>query len=95
MVVDIVNSYRKLLEQIPHLIEISGYRQDYLSQKMNLKPATFSAKKLKGNWSPDEVEQLLRIISNEEVEDFMMLQLMEEIVDEETINYDTFKSQVL
>ncbi len=91
---DIVSSYKVLLAHVANLIEVSGYRQDYLSRKMGLKTATFSAKKQKGNWTPDEVEQLLSIINNEDVEDYMLLRLMENMESEETISYEDFKSQL-
>lgn len=94
MVLDIVSNYKVLLAHLSNLIEVSGYRQDYLSKKMGMKTATFSAKKLKGNWSPDEVEQLLSIISNEDVEDYLLLRLMENSESEETISYEEFKSQM-
>ncbi len=94
MVIDVVNSYRVILNNIAHLIEVSGYRQDYLSKKLGLKAATFSAKKQKGNWTPEEVEHLLSVIANEDVEDYMLMKFMENLEDEETVSYEEFKSQL-
>ena len=50
MLSKIALNYQVLVNNIGQLIEISGYRNDYLSQKIALKPANFSLKKQKGNW---------------------------------------------
>ena len=71
MLTKIVENYQLIVNNIGQLIEISGYRNDYLSQKIGLKPANFSLKKQKGNWSADEVLKLLSIIENKEIEDYI------------------------
>jgi len=71
MLSKIVLNYQMLVNNMGQLIEISGFRNDYLSQKIGLKPANFSVKKQKGNWTTDEVLKLLSIIENKEVEDYI------------------------
>ncbi|HRP56204.1 hypothetical protein [Agriterribacter sp.] len=68
---NIIDKYRILLHAVPRLIEISGYKNEYIAQKLDMTPTHFSAKKSKGNWSIDEVEKILKTISNEDVEDFL------------------------
>ena len=94
MVTEIVNNYRILLEVLPQLIDVSGYRNDYLSKKMGLTPATFSAKKQRSNWSADDVLKLMSIIANDDVEDFLMLQLMRASKNDETITADEFRKEI-
>jgi uncharacterized protein YjcR len=94
MLSEIANNYKTLLHLLPELIDISGYRNDYLSKKMGLNPATFSAKKQRGNWSTDEVVKLMSLIENEDVEDHLMLQLMRESKDDETISADEFRKEI-
>ena len=94
MVTEIANNYKTLLQVLPELIEVSGYRNDYLSKKMGLTPATFSAKKQRSNWSADDVVKLMAIIENEDVEDFLMLQLMRNAKNDETISADEFRKEV-
>ncbi len=94
MVTEIANNYKTLLQLLPELINISGYRNDYLSRKMGLSAATFSAKKQRGNWTPDDVVLLMKIIENEDVEDYLMLQLMRAAKDEETISADEFRNEM-
>ena len=94
MVVEIANNYKTLLQLLPELINVSGYRNDYLSKKMGLSPATFSAKKQRGTWSPDDVLQLMKIIGNEDVEDYLMLQLIRAAKDDETISADEFRAEI-
>lgn len=94
MLSEIANNYSTLLKFLPELIDISGYRNDYLSKKMELSPATFSAKKQRGNWSVDDVIKLISIIENEDVDDFLMLQLLRASKDEETISADAFRKEI-
>ena len=94
MITDIVNNYRTLLQFLPDLIEVSGYRNDYLGKKMGLAAATFSAKKQRGNWSADDVVKLMSIIENEDVEEYLMLQLMRADKESETISTDEFRKEI-
>ncbi len=94
MLSEIVNNYKTLLQFLPELIDISGYKNDYISKKMALTPATFSAKKQRGNWSADDVIKLISIIENEDVDDFLMLQLMRAAKDEETMSADEFRKEM-
>ncbi len=95
MVTEIANKYRALLGMLPELIEISGYRNDYLSKKMGITPATFSAKKQRGNWSADDVVNLMTIIENEDVDDYCMLHLMRESKkNEDTLTTNDFRKAI-
>lgn len=71
MLTKIVENYQLLVNNMGQLIEISGYRNDYLAEKIGLKPANFSVKKQKASWSAEEVLKLLSIIENQEIEDYM------------------------
>jgi hypothetical protein len=94
MITAIIDNYKSLLQNLPELINVSGYRNDFISRKMGLSAATFSAKKKRGNWSADEVMQLIKIIKNEEVDDYLMLQLMRGNGKDETITADEFRKEV-
>ncbi len=94
MALGIVADYQTLVKNIPQLIEISGYRSDFLARKIGLKPSNFSVKKQRGNWSTEEVEKLLQVIGNEEVETFLMMELMRSRKDDEEITYDDYKKEV-
>ena len=94
MLSEIANNYKTMVQFLPDLIDVSGYRNDYLSKKMELTPATFSAKKQRGNWSTDEVIKLMSIIENEDVEDYLMLQLLRADKDTDTISVDEFRKEI-
>ena len=94
MQIQAVIQYKNLLSHIAEIIEISGYRNDYIAKKLGLKPQNFSVKKQRASWSPDEVEKLLAVVDNEDVEDYLLLEHMRSIKDEETITLDEFKKQM-
>ena len=83
-----------LVNNMGQLIEISGFRNDFLSQKIGLKPAKFSVKKQKGNWTTDEVLKLLSIIKNKEVEDYIDILKMKEIKKGKFISSDEFEKRM-
>jgi len=94
MLSEIANNYKTLLQFLPDLIDVSGYRNDYLSKKMGLSSSTFSAKKQRSNWSADDVVKLMSIIENEDVEEYLMLQLMRAAKDDETISANEFRKEM-
>jgi len=91
---EIVVNYRTLVQNLGELIHVSGYRSDYLARKIGMKPANFSQKKQKGNWSVDEVEKLMEVIENEDTENYLMLQLMRAAKNEETVSYEEFQKEM-
>ena len=91
---EIVVNYRTLIQSLGELIHVSGYRSDYLAKKIGMKPANFSQKKQKGNWSVDEVEKLMEVIENEDTENYLLLQMMRASKGEETVSYEEFKHEM-
>jgi len=94
MSTQVVSSYKRLLGSVAYIIEISGYRNDYIAGKLGLKPQNFSAKKQKGNWTPDELEKLLSVVDNEDVENFLLLEEMRSRKNDETITFDEYKKVI-
>lgn len=95
MLTSIVKNYQLIVNNMGQLIEISGYRNDYLSQKIGLKPANFSLKKQKGNWSAEEVLKLLNIIENEEVQNFIdVLRIREATSKGKSITSEQFEKEM-
>jgi hypothetical protein len=91
---DIILSYRTLVQSLGELIRVSGYRSDYIARKIGMKPANFSLKKQRGNWSVDEVEKVMAVIENEDTENYLMLAIMRAAKDEETVSYSEFQTEM-
>ena len=94
MGVDIVSNYKNLVMNINTLIDVSGYRNDYIAKKLGIPPSSFSVKKNRGSFSVDDIEKIMQVIDNEDVEDFLMLQEMRALKDEETISYEDFLKEI-
>jgi predicted glycosyl hydrolase (DUF1957 family) len=94
MIQEAVLNYKILLSNINELINISGYRNDFIAKKLGLKPTTFSMKKQRASWSNDEVEKLLAIIENEETEDYYLGLIMSSIDAGDALTLKEFKSEV-
>ena len=95
MLSKIVENYQFLVNNVGQLIEISGYRNDYISKKIGMKPANFSLKKQKGNWSSEELLKLLAVIENDEVEDYMdALRIKKVMANGKFISSDEFEKEM-
>ncbi|MFT3946456.1 MAG: hypothetical protein QM763_05720 [Agriterribacter sp.] len=92
MNIQTVAAYKNLVIHLANLIEISGYRNDYIAKKLGMKPQNFSVKKQRASWNPDEVEKLLTIIDNEDVENYLLLENMRSLKGEETLTLDELKN---
>lgn len=92
----IFSQYNAIKNSITELIEISGYRNDYLARKIGISQANFSAKKQRGSWTDKEVEKLVAILTNvnEEVEEMLMLKIAKAREGEPTVSYEEYKKQL-
>ena len=71
MSIALVNNYKQLLQNIPHIIDISGYKNEYIAMKLNIKPQYLSVKKQRNSWNVEDVEKLLNIIMNKDVQEYL------------------------
>ncbi len=83
-----------MLENLGELINVSGYRNDYVAKKLGMSPQSFAVKKQRATWKAKEVEKLLSIIENEETEDYFLGLIMKSLESDETLSLSEFKQQV-
>lgn len=94
MVTEIVNDYEELLSNIGQIIEVSGYRNDYIARKIGMTPVNFSAKKSRKSFTVAEMKRIVEVIDNEDVTDYLMVQEMDARKDDETLSHDDFYQQM-
>ena len=68
--IEVLENYKLLKESLGDLIKKSGYRNDYLADKIGMGAAYFSIKKKKANWSDSELEKLIRVINSDEAANY-------------------------
>lgn len=91
---NIIEQYKKILASVPEIIEISGYKNEYIARKLNMQPGYFSAKKQKGSWTIDEVDQILKTISNNDVEDYLDKIFIKDSFDGNAMDASTFENKM-
>ncbi|MCH5599666.1 hypothetical protein [Niabella ginsengisoli] len=91
---NVITQYKFLLNSVPELINISGYKNDYIAQKLQMRPAYFSAKKQKGNWTIEEVEKILSTISNKDVQDYLDKTFIKDCFIGDTISSEMFEKKM-
>ncbi len=94
MAVEVVLNYKNLVAQISNLIDVAGYRNDYVAKKIGLSTTSFATKKKRGSFSVDEVEKIMQLIDNEDVDDYLMVTIMDARKDEPVLSLDEFKGQM-
>ena len=94
MQTNIVSDYKNLLGRLSNIIEVSGYRHDFIAKKLGMKPQSFSLKKQRNNWTPDEVEKLIEVVANDDVEDYLDEQLHQSRLTDQSISSDEFEKMM-
>lgn len=56
---NIVDDYMELSKNMSLLIKESGFKDAYLAEQIGMPAPTFSVKKQRGNWTPDEMKKNL------------------------------------
>ena len=72
----------QLKENMGLLINKSGYKNAFIAEQIGMPAPTFSVKKQRGNWSENEMKQILEVIENEKLEDYFFLEIMRSEADE-------------
>lgn len=75
MFTEVVEEYRFILKNIDKIIERTGYRIGYISDKMEMDKTSFYLKRKNGSFTVDELEKLLLIIRADELEDEVLLEM--------------------
>lgn len=88
--------YNAIKNAVAELIEISGYRNDYLAKKVGITQANFSVKKQRNSWTDRKVQKLVEVLTgiNEDVEEMLMLKVAKARENEETVSFDEYKKQL-
>lgn len=91
---DIIANYNFLKVNLAELIKKSGYRNDFIAEKIGMAPAYFSVKKQRANWTEEEAKKILDVIESEEVEDYFLGLFMQCLESDETLSLSEFKAEV-
>jgi hypothetical protein len=89
--VNTIENFIAIKNEIPKLIDLSGFRNDYLAKRLGIRAANFSVKKQRSNWTEIEIKNLIDFLQrSEEVEDYLLLLQMRAADKEETITSTEF-----
>ena len=94
MQVQAIENYKAILSEINTIIDISGYKNEYIARKLDIQPQYLSVKKIRNSFSLEDVEKILAIVMNEDVANFFMLKEMELRDKEEEIGLADFKKMM-
>jgi hypothetical protein len=86
--------YRNLLNRVDEFIKLSGYRIDYLQEKLGISRVSFWRKRKNGEFTIKEMEILSEFIFTDEIEDRLLLKIMNETTDPEFMSSEDSEAYV-
>jgi hypothetical protein len=94
MNISAINNYKNIVVEMPKIIELSGYKNEYIARKMEMKPQFFSVKKQRNTFDLVQVEKILSIIFNQDVEDYLLLIELRTRKNDETVTLAEYKKEI-
>lgn len=91
----VFSEYNAIKNNIAELINVSGYKNEYVAKKIGLSSQNFAVKKKRGTWSSEELEKIVEVLinPNEDVEDLLMLEIMRSRKDDEIVPLSELKEE--
>jgi hypothetical protein len=77
MISEVITEYEALSLHVTELIERSGFRVDYVREKLGLSKPGFWKKRKTGNFTPRELREVLQIIKAEDMEEKLFVEVLE------------------
>ena len=94
MIRQTIENYKKIESNVEEIINISGYRNNFIAQKMGMNVSTFNVKKQRCKFTSVEIGKMLDIIYNDELENYFLGMYMEILEDDEVMSEDEFNKFV-
>ena len=88
----IIKDYKNLLVSVDAIIKESGFRINYITEKMNMPSVTFYHKRKNAGFTISEMERLFEIINTDKMEDSMFFKIMESDNNKSFASSDEIKS---
>lgn len=86
---EVLDDYNEIERNIPSIINASGYKTQFIAEKLNLPMSTFYFKRKTRTFTPKEVTQIVRLIDDDDdVIDKYELELAKSRENDETIGAD-------
>jgi len=76
--IEIISDYEKLCNSVTDVVDASGYKLEYVCNKLGLTRMGFYKKRKAGTFKPNELKQLFKIIDNGSLEDKLLGKIMEQ-----------------
>ncbi len=77
MITEVINEYKALTLHVTEIIEKTGFRVDFVCEKLGLSKPGFYKKRKAGNFTPDELLAIIKVIKAEDIEDSLFVEIME------------------
>lgn len=77
MLTEVISEYKMLCMHVADIINQTGYKVDFVRQKLGYSRPGWYKKRKTGNFSPEELAEIFKIIRAEELEDRVFGEILE------------------
>ena len=95
MIDELIADYKTLCMDVTGLIDRTGYKVDFVRERLKMSKAGFYHKRKKGNFSPDELLTIVKLIRLDEMEDEIFAGLIDKHKDDELLSAKETKKLIL
>lgn len=94
--ITVIQEFTAIRDHIAEILKASGYRNDYIANKLGMSRQNFAMKKQRASFSPEELQKIVELVTepNEDAEDAIMLEIMRSRKNDEKLSYDEYKKEI-
>ena len=95
MIAEFIEDYKMLCMDVTGLISKTGYKVDFVRERLKMSKAGFYHKRKKGNFSPDELLEIVKLIRLDEIEDKIFGELVAKHKNDELLSAKETRKLIL
>jgi hypothetical protein len=92
--IEIITSYNRLKKNLPFLLDMSGYRLDYIAESLGFNKSYFYNKKSKNKFSNEEFEKIINFIWRDDLEDKFLIEVMKQSEQSDRLGEEQTKKMI-
>ena len=86
MITELIDDYKNLCRNVTELIDRRGYKVDFVRTRLKMSRVRFNNRRKNGNFSPDELKAIMKIVRFEKAEDAVFCDLVNKHRNEPTLS---------
>ncbi|WP_153796990.1 hypothetical protein [Foetidibacter luteolus] len=92
----VLDELKVIKANISEMISLSGYKDEYIANKIGMSCQSFAAKKQRGNWTREELEKVMNLLMsvNEDVINFYDALIITQNTTDNSVSSEEFEKRM-